>query len=207
MLYICLQHSQLCAKELICLLWTAIDQHRGFAWCNMISRLFQRIIVGFLLLLYTQKCKEGKFTPNQQYFSTYLQQYFSIQIYYFILEVQAVQNFCLPSNIKELESNFTAGARRDFLCELSLLLVCLNKLLYIAIHFFENRERLVNIQLHFCFLNTFSVNYFKGGGVVPGLGTVLVMDCGTLSFISSTHSLGKKPTWRKQKNETGCFCL
>lgn len=36
---------------------------------------------------------------------------------------------------------------------------------------------------------------WRAGGDLPGLGTVLVMDCGTLSFMSSTHSLGKKPTW------------
>lgn len=27
------------------------------------------------------------------------------------------------------------------------------------------------------------------------------MDCGTLSFMSSTHSLGKKPTWREHRSE------
>lgn len=35
--------------------------------------------------------------------------------------------------------------------------------------------------------------------VVPGFGTELVTDCGTLSFISSTHSLGKKPTCEEQR--------
>lgn len=40
-------------------------------------------------------------------------------------------------------------------------------------------------------------------GSVPGFGTELVMDCGTLSFMSSTHSLGKKPTWTEQGKEAG----
>lgn len=35
---------------------------------------------------------------------------------------------------------------------------------------------------------------------VPAFGTALVMDCGTLSLMTSTHSLGKKPTWRGRVN-------
>lgn len=69
-------------------------------------------------------------------------------------------------------------------------------------HFLKMQPYKWDINCHQWWLsyNTFPVNGLRG---VPGFGTVLVMDCGTLSFMSSTHSLGKKPTWREHRSETG----
>ncbi len=40
-------------------------------------------------------------------------------------------------------------------------------------------------------------------GMVPCLLTVALADCGNFSLIIFTHSLGKKPTWRKKEGKAG----